>query len=542
MISETRASGLEPRPVGLRARLARRDPASYYGLFAVLVLASVQLYFSLRGGGYFPEQWYWGAALVAAALGGAVFVPGYLTSSSVGPKQWALAGALLGLVALATASVFWSVSPSLSLNEASRTAMYAAVFALLLPAAARWGSLVVDATILGALLPPALYGLAQKMYPAAVEYTGFLTLQTDPKVSSTVGYHPAFGMMCAMGALLSVARVGSFRSLRSTPLRALLSATGVVFLVALYFSFSRGGLLAFAAGAVVLLALSKYRFEALGNLAVVVLPSLWVVSEAREYSGLVTRPVSPEVMVADGLALQGPLIQGVLLALVGQALFALLVRAVERYVPGDVLRGARLVGTTLAVVAVAGCLFFGWTAFQEVGGLEQLKSQIMASDTDLQEEATATDETQRLTSVSAANRIALWGIAWENFREHPLTGTGGDTYQVLYEEKAPEGSGAVLHPHSMWLSLLSDMGIFAFLAFAAFCIGCLYLALYNAFHKTRSRRSRALVAGAAAAITAYLVSSSIDWNWYIPASTVPFFALAAVAAGMTRRRGRRADA
>lgn len=538
MISETRASGLEPRSGGLRARLARRDLASYYGLFAVIAAASVQLYFSLRGGGYFPEQWYWGAALVAAALGGAVFVPGYLTASSVGPKQWALAGALFALVALATASVFWSVSPSLSLNEASRTAMYAAVFALLLPAAARWGSLVVDATILGALLPPALYGLAQKMYPSAIEYTGFLTLQTDPKVSSTVGYHPAFGMMCAMGALLAVARVGSFRSLRSTPLRALLSATGVVFLVALYFSFSRGALLALGAGAIVLLALSKYRFEVLGNLAVSVLPALWVVSQAREYPGLVTRPVSLEVMKTDGLALQGPLIKGVLIALVAQALFALLVRAVEKFVPRDVRRGARLVGSTLAVVAVAGCLFFAWTTFQEAGGLEQLRSQITTSDADLQEQATATDATQRFTSVSAANRIALWEVAWENFREHPLTGTGGDTYQVVYAQK--QGVANVLHPHSMWMSLLSDMGLFAFLAFAAFCVGCLAFGFYNAFHKTRSRRSRALLAGAAAAVTAYLVSSSIDWNWYIPASTVPFFALAAVVAGMTRRRGRQA--
>jgi hypothetical protein len=98
--------------------------------------------------------------------------------------------------------------------------------------------------------------------------------------------------------------------------------------------------------------------------------------------------------------LQGPLIKGVLLALVAQALFALLVRAVERYVPRDVRRGARIVGSTLAVVAVAGCLFFGWTTFQEAGGLGQLKSQITASDAALQEEATATDETSRAWKTS----------------------------------------------------------------------------------------------------------------------------------------------
>jgi hypothetical protein len=416
-------------------------------------------------------------------------------------------------------------------------------FIVLLPAAARWGWLIVDAAIFGALLPPALFGLAQKIYPTAVVYSGFATLETDPRASSTVGYHPTFGMMCAMGALLVVARVGSFRSLGSTPLRALYSATGVVFLVALYFSFSRGALLAFAAGAVVLLALAKHRFEVLGNLAITVLPALWVISQARELPGLVTRPVSEEVMKADGLALISPLLTGVLLALAAQVVFSLLVRAAEGYVPDGIRRVARIIGTTLAVVAVAGGFFFGCAKFQDFGGVEELRSRITSSDTELQAEATATDQTKRFTSMSAANRIALWKIAWATFREHPLTGTGGDTYQVVYQEKAAEGGEAaqhpVLHPHSMWMSLLSDTGIFALLAFGAFCIGSLTLACYNAFSKTRSRTSRALIAGSAAAATAYLVSSSIDWNWYIPASTLPFFALAAVAVGTTARSGRK---
>ena len=524
-----------PQPGSVSAWLARS-----YGLFAVVVMALIQLFFSVHKGGYFVYQWYWGASAIAIALVGAALVPGYF--SKLRREQWVVAGTLLALTAVVTASIFWSLYPILSWHEASRTAMYAGVFVLLLPASARWGSLIVDATIFGALLPPALFGLMQKIYPMDVVYSGFLTLESDPKASSTVGYHPTFGMMCAMGALLVVARVGSFRSLYSTPLRALYSATGVIFLVALYFSFSRGALLAFAAGAVVLLAFAKHRFEVLGNLAVTVLPALWVISQAREFPGLVTRPVSEEVMKADGLALIGPLVQGLLLALAAQVMFSLLVCAVEGYVPDGVRRGASIVGTTLAVVAVAGGLFVGWAKFQEVGGFEELRSQITASDSELQANATATDQTKRFSSLSAANRIALWEIAWANFREHPLTGTGGDTYQVVYQEKAAEGVKAaqdpVLHPHNMWMSLLSDTGIFAFLAFAAFCVGSLAFACYNAFSKTRSRHSRALIAGSMAAATAYLVSSSIDWNWYMPASTVPFFALAAVAVGTTRRRRR----
>nr|MDP9479109.1 hypothetical protein [Actinomycetota bacterium] len=230
------------RETGLRA--LGREAAPLYGLFAVLLVAAIQVFFSMRSGGYFAEQWYWGAAAVAVSLVGAAFVPGYFSSASLGRKQWALAGALFLLTAVSAASVLWSISPALSFLEASRTAMYAGAFVLLLPAAVRWGRIVVDATIFGALMPPAVYGLLQKVYPMTTAYTGIGTLETDAKASSTLGYHPTFGMMCAMGALLAVSRVESFRSLRSIPLRALFSAAGTVFLVALYLSFSRGALLA----------------------------------------------------------------------------------------------------------------------------------------------------------------------------------------------------------------------------------------------------------------------------------------------------------
>jgi hypothetical protein len=522
------------------------NPIAAYGLLAVAVVASVQIFFSLHLGGYFIEQWAWGASAIAAALVGAALIRGYFSTASLGRGQWALVGALVALVVIVTASISWSIAPELSFQEASRTAMYAGTFVLLLPAVAYWDSLVVDLTLFGALLPPAIYGLLQKILPTgetfafSVKYTGFATRLTDPKASSTVGYHPAFGMMCAMGALLAISRVGAFRSLRSIPLRALYSATGTVFLVALYFSFSRGAVLSLAAGAVVFLVLSKHRFEALGNAAVSGLPALWVVSQARELSGLVSRPVSLQAMKSDGLALVEPLLKGLLLAFAAQLLFSLLVLAVKKFVPEGVRRGVRLVATVITAGAVVVALGYGAATFQKAGGLEALRDRITADSSELEAGAVKEDQTQRLTSVSAATRIALWKIAWENFREHPLTGTGGDTYQVIFEQNRPDNHPqSVLHPHSVWLSLLSDTGIFAFLAFAAFSVGCLCLAFYNAFSTTRTTRSRALLAGSAAAVTAYLASSTIDWNWYIPASTLPFFALAAVAAGTTPRRRER---
>jgi O-antigen ligase len=204
-----------------------------------------------------------------------------------------------------------------------------------------------------------------------------------------------------------------------------------------------------------------------------------------------------------------------------------------------VRRGVGLVATVITACAVVVALSYAAATFQNAGGVGELRERITADPSELEARAQQADQTQRLTSVSAATRIVLWKIAWENFREHPLTGTGGDTDQLIYDQNAPANLGSVLHPHSVWMSLLSDTGIFSFVAFAAFSVGCLGLAFYNALSTTRTTRSRALLAGSAAALTAYLASSTIDWNWYIPASTLPFFALAAVAAGTTPRRRER---
>ncbi len=182
-------------------------------------------------------------------------------------------------------------------------------------------------------------------------------------------------------------------------------------------------------------------------------------------------------------------------------------------------------------------LGWGWATFQSSGGVAgvweeiQAESDIVTTDPD----ELSQDQTERYTSLHAGDRILLWKIAWENWLRHPLAGTGGDTYAIVYELEKPEGAGDSLYAHSIWMDLLSDTGIFAFLAFAGFSVGVLAVAAYNALYKKRSRRSQALIAGSAAAATAYLISSSVDWNWYIPASTLPFFALAAVATGMTRR-------
>ncbi|MEJ7872179.1 MAG: hypothetical protein WKF67_07950 [Rubrobacteraceae bacterium] len=195
------------RLASLKRLATGSGPASFYGLLAVLTVAVVQFFFSLEDGAFYVTQWYRGAIAISVLLVVSTLVPGYLTRAPIDRKQWLLAGALGVLLAVVGASILWSLSRELSFYETSRTTMYVGAFVLLLPTAARWGWLVVDTMIFGGLLLPALYGLLQKIFPTVIEYTGFVSLENDPRAPSTVGYHPTFGMICAPWVPCSPSRV-----------------------------------------------------------------------------------------------------------------------------------------------------------------------------------------------------------------------------------------------------------------------------------------------------------------------------------------------
>jgi hypothetical protein len=76
--------------------------------------------------------------------------------------------------------------------------------------------------------------------------------------------------------------------------------------------------------------------------------------------------------------------------------------------------------------------------------------------------------------------------------------------------------------------------VFAFLALVGFAVT---LVGYSARATWRSQRGerRILLAGLVSALVVYLVSSFIEWHWYVPGSTLIFFLLAAVTAKFASR-------
>jgi signal transduction histidine kinase len=87
----------------------------------------------------------------------------------------------------------------------------------------------------------------------------------------------------------------------------------------------------------------------------------------------------------------------------------------------------------------------------------------------------------------------------------------------------------------VYLEQGTETGLFAFLAllsFVAVLVGFTGRAIWRS---GQQGDRRLLLAGLGSALMVYLVSSAIEWHWYLPASTLFFFILAAVAVKFASR-------
>jgi hypothetical protein len=102
-----------------------------------------------------------------------------------------------------------------------------------------------------------------------------------------------------------------------------------------------------------------------------------------------------------------------------------------------------VVGTTIAL-GIAFVLFFGW---------QDRLGRFM----------TITDP----NTPSTQSRLEIWQVAWQAFKEHPLTGIGANRFGLYYLEHRPPNAlePAAPHAHNLFLNLLAETGLLGTAAF-----------------------------------------------------------------------------
>ncbi|MBA2534099.1 MAG: O-antigen ligase family protein [Rubrobacter sp.] len=499
-----------------------RRPGRLLAVFEALVmlaLLAVTAYGMLDDGLYTDELWLPVAVVILALLFVTLFVRGfYWDLPTVGVL---LIGLLAALVAVKGLSMIWTISETETIKETLRSSVYLATFVMAL-AALTSGRQVAPLVDISVLMVAAIagYGLLQKISPNAYPVQSLDGVRVD----STLGYANTTAVVVGIGVVLALARMGT---LRNFLFRGLYAAITLSFLIALYLTVSRGGIGSLGIGLIVLFVLGSGRLQTLANLLLLSVPGAWLLWQIQGLSGLLGTSIPRQQKIADGIMFRNDLILALLVAFALQALFTFLA---NRY---ELVPAAR---RTLGILVVAGGVLLAVAgAFVLVGGPDQSYGALFGN----------ADETgnvgQRLTSLDIGSREDYWRVALQAWKEHPFTGTGAGTFQYTWLEDRPSLKG-VKQVHNLYLEQGTETGVFAFLAFLGFVVVLVGYVARAAWQSGPGGERRLLLAGLGSALVVYLVSSAFEWHWYLPASTLLFFILAAIAVKFASREDWGAEA
>ena len=474
----------------------------------LLVVMAATAYASLNSGSFGEIRWLPIAIGSFAVVVATLFIKGFY--SDVAPLAWILVAALAVLAATKGLSTTWTLSQSETILETIRTSMYLSFFLVTLAAlsSARQVGPMMDITVL-VVAAIAGYGLLQKIYP--LEYP---VLSLDGvRMDSTLGYSNTAAVVVAMGVALALSRMTQSSG---WILRAIYAPLTVGFLAALYLTVSRGGIGSLVIALAILFVLFEKRLQMFMNLLLISAPTAWLIWRMQSLGGLLGSQTPEEQRTADGLALRDDLIIAFIAAFILQIAFTFLVKRYELMPLGKKVLGVGIlaVGGILAAAAsiVALVRYGGPAALFEV-----LSGNPILTD----------DGASRLLSLSIGFRTDYWSVAWDYWMNHLLTGSGAGTFSFIWLQNRPVSSG-VQQVHNLYLEQGVETGLVAFLALIAFVavlVGYTARAAWNA----RGDR-KILLSGLLATCLVYLISSAIEWHWYIPPSTILFFVIAAITA------------
>jgi hypothetical protein len=456
---------------------------------AVCLLAgpTVLAFFS---GGYFAEP-----KLIAAVVVWALVLA--LAALGPAPLPHGRAGLLvLGGLALMTAwsalSVTWAPLGGPAIQGVARLVLYTGVLLLAvgllrIPQAMR----AVEPALAAGITVTIGYGLAGRLVPGIVELAR--SRSAGGRLEQPLTYWNAEGALAAMGLVLC-ARLAGDRT-RPAWMRAAAATAATPLGAGVYLSYSRGAIAAGIVGLVVLVAAAPSRTQLRAA----------AIALAAAVAGAGVSAVFPGVA-----SLEGPLGDRTrdgaiaLALLIAVAAGAGVLTARNRPQPDDELRWSRRLGRAGAVVLAAAAIGL------VVGGLGERPSDAQLA---------ARADARRLTTATSY-RYEYWRVALRAFAREPLKGLGAGGFRVVWL-KERRISETVRDTHSIELEMAAELGLVGLLALGLMVGGTAAAA------RAALRRDPELVAGVCAATLVWFLHASIDWDWQMPAVSLPAVILAA---------------
>jgi O-antigen ligase len=497
-------TGLGTGDGAARAFRGRLDETSAL-LAPVLLIVGLAL-----GGGGFDVSARHIAGLGVWLVVVALLALGAASKATIGrPLYWAV-GSIGGFALLSAISSLWSGSIELSVIEADRALVYLSfLLAAFLIAQTNGRRQRFAEGLAIAVTLVALLSLGSRLLPHLIEVGN--SLGSGPRLRYPLGYWNANGAMfgIAIALLLWTSRRSSWASLRWLSVAAM-PAVGL----ALYFTYSRGGLLSLLVAAGCLIALSADRLWLLATLAIAGLGTLPAILAVQSRTSL-----------ADNLASQTTVDQGatvLAILLAGTALTLLLfagVRWAER-------RGGRRTGRMVELSRhplvlrwiAAGLAILAIGAVVAVGG--RAWSQFSSSDIKF-----PAHPEQHFSDLSGAGRHDFWRVAIDAFGEAPVLGHGAGTYQFSWNQLRSIDL-PVHDAHSLYLEAFAELGAVGGLLVLTLVLSLLWIG-FSAW-RNAPEPQREMHAALFAAMLAFAIGAAFDWFWEIADMGAVFFLAAGV--------------
>lgn len=480
-------------------------------LAAALLPGALLVYLAFNAGGFFPGT----QAVVAIAL--LLVLATWIAFSKqpfLGASIWMLvcAGALVLLSGWALLSGIWSDAPARGLLDAQRPLIYAlavVVFGLLIrdPKQLRWSLW----SVLGAFAIVCGAALVTRLLPDVWTVVEPDSLNQE-RLSYPVTYWNGLGLIAALGVLFAFHLACQVRG----PWLARILGAGAVpiFATTIYFTFSRGGVVAAVIALAVYLLVARPR-GALTALIAAAAPTALALSSAYGADLLASDNPTVGGAISQGhevgwaltAAIAGAIALRAALLVLDRRLAAVAVRRFDR-------RTKAIAACTLVAVAAGGALIAGAPGWVD---------RELDSFTDEPPGTPQTDARQRFSRVDSNGRFEYWEVSLDQFSDNQLLGGGADTFTLAWEQQRPF-PGDVLNSHSLYLETLGELGLVGAVLLGT-ALGALLVGI-----ATRLRGDqRPIYAVLLSAGLAWGLHAVVDWDWDLPVVTIWLFALGGAA-------------
>jgi hypothetical protein len=341
-------------------------------------------------------------------------------------------------------------------------------------------------------------------------FATFALGQATPRLSQPFGYPNALGIFCALIALVAL----WLATRRHIAGRAVGGATLALALYELPLTGSRGSLLGLAVAIVLYVWLQERRAPATAALLAVLAVSLPAILWARNLSALNVQVPGFQPSTGPGL-----LAAGIATAIAGGAVAVLVLALLDHLREERQALAERVVRLGAAGIAALAVLAFVISHGGPVDAVRAVKDGIAGGQ--------VTNQTDRLTSLSANMRSRWWSEAWHAFLDRPWHGWGAGTFNIVDNLRRPDRFPAG-ETHNAGLHVLSGLGLLGGIP----ALGALVASGWAVVTGYRRLRGETRAAGAAvlAALTAFAIHNQLDWDWTFFSLTLAAYPLVGVLA------------